>query len=147
TLARIYRQLKISARQQREREGKIAARLTEVLSSMRLVKAYGRERYEQERYERESEQTLAEALKSERLTAAASRTVEFIKAVGIWATVLFGALQVLRGRLTPGAVLIFIAYLNDMYKPLRNLAKTSMRFSRAVVSMQRIGEILNTEPE
>jgi ATP-binding cassette, subfamily B, bacterial len=146
-LARIYRQLKISARLQREREGLIAARLTEVLSSMRLVKAYGRERYEQERYEQESQLTLAEALKTERLAAAATRTVEFIKAIGLWATVLVGALQVLKGRLTPGAVLIFIAYLNDMYKPLRNLAKTSTRFSRAVVSMQRIGEILNTEPE
>jgi ATP-binding cassette subfamily B protein/subfamily B ATP-binding cassette protein MsbA len=146
-LARIYRQLKISARRQREREGRIAARLTEVLSSMRLVKAYGRERYEQERYEQESQLTLAEGLKTERLAAAATRSVEFIKAVGLWATVLVGAIQVMQRRLTPGAVLIFIAYLNDMYKPLRNLAKTSTRFSRAVVSMQRIGEILNTEPE
>lgn len=47
---------------------------------------------------------------------------------------------------TPGTVLIFIAYLNDTYKPLRNLAKTSTRLSRAVVSMQHIGEILDTEP-
>lgn len=146
-LARIYRQLKITAKKQREREGQIAARLNEVLSSMRLVKAYGRERYEQERYEKESALTLVEGLKTERMAAAASRAVEFIKAAGLWATVLFGSVQVLRGELTPGAVLVFTAYLNDMYKPLRNLAKTSTRFSRAVVSMQRIGEILDTEPE
>jgi ATP-binding cassette subfamily B protein len=146
-LSRIYQQLKITAKRQREREGQIAARLSEVLSSMRLVKAYGRERYEQERYEQASQLTLAEGLKTERMSAAASRTVEFIKAAGLWATVLVGSIQVLRGRLTPGAVLIFTAYLNDMYKPLRNLAKTSTRFSRAVVSMQRISEILDTEPE
>lgn len=146
-LSRIYRQLKITARKQREREGQIAARLNEVLSSMRLVKAYGRERYEQERYEQLSQQTIAEGVKTERMSAAAGRAVEFIKAAGLWATVLVGSVQVLRGRLTPGAVLVFTAYLNDMYKPLRNLAKTSTRFSRAIVSMQRISEILETEPE
>lgn len=146
-LARIYRSIKISTRKQREREGRIAARLTEVLSSLRLVKAYGREKFEQERYEQESIQTAAEGIKTERMAAAATQVVELIKAGGLWITVLYGALLVIEGRMTPGSVLIFIAYLNDMYKPLRNLAKTSTRFSRAVVSMQRIGEILDTEPE
>src|SRR5262245_65039906 len=53
----------------------------------------------------------------------------------------------LRNEMTPGDVLIFIAYLNDMYKPLRNLAKLSTRYSRAMVSAQRIQEIFETEPE
>ena len=146
-LARVYRQLKASVRQQRQREGRLAARLSEVLSSVRLVKAYGREQYEQERFELESSQTLAEALKTERMAAVATRAVELLKAAGLWATVLYGSLAVIKGQLTPGALLVFVAYLNDMYKPLRNLAKTSSRLSRAVVSLQRIGEILDTEPE
>ncbi len=146
-LARVYRQLKTSVRQQRQREGRLAARLSEVLSSVRLVKAYGREQYEQERFEMESSQTLTEALKTERMAAVATRAVELLKAAGLWATVLYGSLAVLKGQLTPGALLVFVAYLNDMYKPLRNLAKTSTRLSRAVVSLQRIGEILDTEPE
>ena len=146
-LLRSYEQLKITTRQQRQREGKLAARLSEVLSSVRLVKAYGRERYEQERFEQESQQTLAAGLQTERKAAAVTRVVELLKAAGLWATVLFGALAVINGRMTPGTLLIFVAYLNEMYKPLRNLAKTSGRLSRAVVSAQRLGEILNTEPE
>ncbi len=146
-LSRSYEQLKITTRQQRQREGKLAARLSEVLSSVRLVKAYGRERYEQERFEQESQQTLAAGLQTERKAAAVTRVVELLKAAGLWATVLFGALAVINGRMTPGTLLIFVAYLNEMYKPLRNLAKTSGRLSRAVVSAQRLGEILNTEVE
>ena len=146
-LAEIYRRMKASTRRQRQREGRIAARLNEVLSSMRLIKAYGRERFEQARYEEESLQTLTEGVRTERMAAAAGQIVELIKALGLWATVLYGAWLVIEGRMTPGAVLVFTAYLNDMYKPLRNLAKISTRFSRAVVSMQRIGEILDTEPE
>jgi len=147
SLSHIYRKIKVTTRRQREREGKIAARINEVLSSMWLVKAFGRESYEQERFDAESTQTLEEGIRTERMAAAAMRTVEFIKAAGLWATVLFGALLVLGGQMTPGDVLVFTAYLNDMYKPLRNLAKVSTRFSRAVVSMHRIGEILETEPE
>ena len=147
SLSHIYQRIKVSTRMQREREGMIAARLNEVLSSVWLVKAFGRESYEQERFDTESSQTLEEGIRTERMAAAATRAVEFIKAVGLWATVLFGALLVLKGQMTPGDVLVFTAYLNDMYKPLRNLAKISTRFSRAVVSMHRIGEILDTEPE
>ncbi len=146
-LAYIYQKIKVSARKQREREGLIAARVSEVLSSVTLVKAFGREQYEQDRFDEESSLTLAEGIRTERMAAAATRTVELIKAFGLWATVLFGALLVLKNKMTPGDVLVFTAYLNDMYKPLRNLAKISTRLSRAAVSQQRIAEILDTEPE
>ena len=146
-LAYIYQKIKVSTRQQREREGRIAARVSEVLSSVTLVKAFGREKYEQERFDEESTLTLEEGIKTERMAAGATRTVELIKAVGLWATVFFGALLVLKNQMTPGSLLIFTAYLNDMYKPLRNLAKISTRLSRATVSMHRIAEILDTEPE
>src|SRR5215468_7081707 len=147
SLASIYRRLKIVARKQREREGRIAARISEVLTSVPLVKAYGRERYEQERFDTESAITLEQGIEAERLAAVAMRSLELIKAAGLWATVLFGALLALGGEMTPGDVLIFTAYLNDMYKPLRNLAKLSTRYSRAMVGMRRIQEIFETEPE
>lgn len=147
SLASVYRRLKDTARKQREREGKIAARISEVLTSVPLVKAYGRERYEQERFDTESARTLEEGIEAERLAAGAMRSLELIKAVGLWATVLFGALLALRNEMTPGDVLIFTAYLTDMYKPLRNLAKLSTRYSRATVSVRRIQDIFETEPE
>src|SRR5262245_40024284 len=147
SLASIYRRLKIVARKQREREGRIAARISEVLTSVPLVKAYGRERYEQQRFDAESAITLEQGIEAERLAAGAMRSLELIKAAGLWATVLFGALLALRNEMTPGDVLIFTAYLNDMYKPLRNLAKLSTRYSRAMVSVKRIQEIFETEPE
>lgn len=146
-LTSIYRKIKVTTRSQRERESRIAARLSEVLASVPLVKAFGRESYEQERFDTESSRTLEEGLRAERLAAAATRAVELIRAAGLWATVLYGALLVLGGRMSPGGVLVFIAYFNDMYKPLRNLAKTSTRLSRAMVSRQRIAAILDTEPE
>jgi ATP-binding cassette subfamily B protein/subfamily B ATP-binding cassette protein MsbA len=143
----IYRRIKASARRQREREGRIASRIGEALRSVSLVQAFARERYEQERFESESSQSLEESIRTARMEAAASRAVEIISAVGLWAVVLFGALQVIAGRMLPGEVLIFTAYLTSMYKPLKHLARLSSRFSKAMVSRERIGEILDSEPE
>lgn len=147
TIFAIYRRLKLSARNQREREGRIATRISESLGSVLLVRAFARESYEQQRFDAESSQSLTESVRTARLEAAASRAVEIINAVGIWAAVLFGALQVINGQMTPGGVLIFAAYLTNMYKPLRNLAKLSTQFSKAMVSVERISAILEIEPE
>jgi ATP-binding cassette subfamily B protein/subfamily B ATP-binding cassette protein MsbA len=143
----IYRRLRASARRQRERESRVATRISEVLRSVSLVQAFARERYEQERFENESSQTLAESIRTARLEAAAARAVEIISAVGLWAVVLFGAWLALAGQMTPGDVLIFTAYLTGMYKPLRQLARLSSQFSKAAASAERLAEILASEPE
>ncbi|MDX2041596.1 MAG: ABC transporter ATP-binding protein [Acidobacteriota bacterium] len=147
TIFAIYRRVKLSARRQREREGRIATRISETIGSVVLVRAFGREAYEQQRFDAESSQNLDESVRTARMEAGASRAVEIINAVGIWAAVLFGALQVVNGRMSPGDVLIFTAYLTNMYKPLRLMAKLSTQFSKATVSAERIGEILNIEPD
>lgn len=143
----LFRNIKPSARVQRTQEGKIASRISETLASVALVQAFGRERYEEELFDAESARTREESVRTARMEAAAARTVEIISAVGKWAVVLVGSLQVLRGRMTPGDILIFWAYVGKMYKPIRNLVKLSTKFTRAMVSVERISEILEIEPE
>ncbi len=143
----LYRKVKASAVKQRRKEGKVASRISEVMTSISLVQAFGREEYEKERFETESGQTLEESIQTARMEAAATRAVEIISAVGVWAVVLFGSLQALKGQMTPGDVLVFISYLHNMYKPIRNLTRLSTKFTKAMVSAERISEILEIEPE
>lgn len=143
----VYRRVKATARRQREREGQVASRLYEVLSALHLVRAYARERHEQEHFDLVSSRMLEEGVRMARLEAASARAVEVVSAAGMSAVVLYGALQVMEGRMLPGDVLVFTAYLASMYKPLRNLAKISTQFSKAMASAERIGEIFATEPE
>lgn len=147
TIFTIYRRGKRSARRQREREGRVAAHIGEVLHLTPLVRAFARERLEEARFARESAETLDESIRTARVEAAASRTVELINAFGVWAAVLFGALLVLWREITPGDLLVFSAYLSAMYKPLRNLAKLSTQFSKAMASAERIEQILATEAD
>ncbi|MGB3942120.1 MAG: ABC transporter ATP-binding protein, partial [Candidatus Manganitrophaceae bacterium] len=50
----LYGKIKASAQTQRRKEGKVASRLNEILTSVSLVQAFGREKYEKERFETES---------------------------------------------------------------------------------------------
>src|SRR5439155_12259265 len=89
---------------------------------------------------------LGEGILTARIEAAASRSVEILGAVATGAAVLFGALQVLDGALMPGELLVFVSYVTNMYKPIRSLAKLATKFSKAVVSLDRIAEIFDVEP-
>ncbi|MBK7600149.1 MAG: hypothetical protein IPJ07_17165 [Acidobacteria bacterium] len=85
---------------QREREGAVASRIHEVLSSLQIVRAFAREKLEQERFDRDSTYTLEEGIRTARMEAAATRSVEIISGRPC-AVVLFGALQVI-GAMLPG---------------------------------------------
>jgi ATP-binding cassette, subfamily B, bacterial len=147
TLYYRYRAAKASSRRQRKREAVIATRISEVMSTVPLVQAFGRERHEQERFEAESSEFLEESIRNARIEAVATRSVVVIGALGTAAVILVGSLQVLAGRMTPGDLLLFTSYVQSMYKPVRNLARLSNKYSKATVSAERISEILEVEPE
>lgn len=147
TLVRQYGRTKKDTRAHRRREGLIAARLGELLTSVPLVQAFGRERFEQERFDEQNERVLEDSIKAARVDAAASRTVELVGAIGTIIVVLLGSREVLAGRMAPGDVLIFLGYATTLYRPLRNIAKLSTKFSKAAVCAERIGEVLDLEPE
>jgi ATP-binding cassette subfamily B protein len=142
-----YRKIRDSARRQRRAEGQIAAKASEVFSSMHLVQAFGRGSYEKERFENDSVEALKESVRTARLEAAAARAADLTVAAGTWAVVLVGSVEALMGQMTPGNVLVFAAYMNSMYTPIRNLAKLSSRVSRAAVVAHRIAEVLDLEPD
>jgi subfamily B ATP-binding cassette protein MsbA len=54
----------------------------------------------------------------------------------------FGVHVVLSGRITTGALVVYVIYLGKMYKPIKDLSKTADTMSKAAVSFERIGELL-----
>ncbi len=147
SLLHLYRKTKLSVKTQKRQEGQVASRMSEVLSAVPLVQAFARERYEAEQFDAVTQETVRESIRVARLEAAATRSSEIITALGTAAAVLFGAFQVLQGRMLPGDLVLVVGYLTSMYKPIRQLAKLSTDFSKAMASAERISEILDIEPE
>lgn len=143
----VLRKVRKSARKQRRRAGKVASRLNELLEAVALVQAFGRERYERERFDLEAAQSMEDSIRTARIEGAASRLVEVVTATGTCLVVLFGGWQVLRGRMTPGELLVFTAYVSSIYRPVKSTARLSTRISKASASAERINEILEIEPE
>jgi subfamily B ATP-binding cassette protein MsbA len=141
------RRIKKASREVRKKEGEIVSVIQEVLSSIRVVKAFAREDYEQRRLEEESLESVELSLRARAMKARLTPLVEIIVAVGTSLVLWFGVRMVMRGTLSAGSLIVFILYLGKMYKPMQELSKTTDAFSKASVGYERIREILETARE
>ena len=144
---RYTRLIKKSSREVRKKEGEMVSIIQEVLSSIRVVKAFAREDYEQHRLEEESLETVETALRARSLKAKLAPLVEIIVAVGTSLVLWFGARMALDGTLSAGSLVVFIMYLGKMYKPMQELSKMTDAYSKAAVGYERILEVLETESD
>jgi ATP-binding cassette subfamily B protein len=141
------RRIKKAARAVRKKEGEIVSVIEEVLTSIRVVKAFAREDYEQRRLEEESLEGVEIALRARGLKAKLAPLVEMIVAVGTCLVLWYGARMVLSGTLSAGSLIVFIFYLGKMYKPMQDLSKMTDALSKASVGYERIREVLETDGE
>src|SRR5437588_6486063 len=139
--------IKRASRAMRRQEGEVVNVLEEVLSSIRVVKAFAREDYEQKRFEHESRESVERALEGRNFKAKLPPIVEVIVAAGTCLVLWYGARLVLAGELTSGELLVFLLYLGKMYKPMRDLSKMTDTVSKAQVGFERIREVLATESQ
>src|SRR5256714_2814028 len=141
------RRIKKASRAVRKKEGEITSVVEEVLSSIRVVKAFAREDYEVKRLEEESLEGVEVALRARGLKAKLTPIVNLIVATGTCLVLWFGARLVLSGSLSAGEMVVFILYLGKMYKPMQELSKMTDTYSKAAVGYERIREGVETDNE
>jgi ATP-binding cassette subfamily B protein len=139
------RRIKKASREVRKKEGEITSVVQEVLSSIRVVKAFAREDYEVSRLDAEGLESIEISLRARSLKAKLTPIVDVIVAIGTCLVLWFGARLVIKGSLSSGALVVFILYLGKMYKPMQELSKMTDTYSKAAVGYERIQEVLETE--
>ena len=142
---RFTRRIKAASREVREKEGEIVSVIQEVLSAIRVVKAFAREEFEQRRLEEQSLEGVELALRARNLKAKLVPLVEMIIAVGTCLVLWFGTRMVIAGSLSAGSLILFVMYLGKMYKPMQELSKMADAYAKASVGYERICEVLETE--
>src|SRR5262245_12406916 len=138
-------QLREAIRRQRQKDGRMAAVLGEVLHAIMVVQAFGRESFEDARFAGSNRKSLQQGLRTVKLEAGLERIVEILVAIGTAGVVWFGVRRVLQGYITPGDMLVFTGYVAAMYKPLRRLANLTTRLSKATVCGERVAEVLSIQ--
>jgi subfamily B ATP-binding cassette protein MsbA len=139
------RRIKSASRAVRKQEGILLSVVEEVLTSIRVVKAFAREDYEQQRFESESLANVEAGLQARSIKAKLSPLVEVIVAIGTCLVLWYGARLALAGQLSAGVLIVFLLYLGKMYKPMRDLSKMTDTVSKALVGYERIQEVLDVE--
>ncbi len=141
------RRIKRASRAVKRKQSDLASVAQESISSARVVKAFAAETVEEDRLDRESQQIVDLSLRARSLKARLGPQVDVLVAIGTCIVLWFGVRLVLDNQLTAGALLVFVLYLDKMYKPMKDLSKMSDTLSMAAVSFERVGELLSIESE
>jgi ATP-binding cassette subfamily B protein len=139
-------QIRVRSRKQRKREGEIAALMHQSLAAIAVVQLHTAEAEEEERFRRANRRSLKEGVKTVRLEARMNRAIEVALAFGMVVVLWAGTLRALHNHISPGDLIVFIAYLRAAYRPLRRASKTVQRSAKALAAAERIVEVLEIEP-
>src|SRR5882762_2856460 len=145
-IVRFARRLRRIAVRGQEQIGGLYTLLHEALQGVRIVQAFGMERYEADRFRVEQDRFLGTMRRSFFVRAIFTPTLELMAAVGIAATVVLAARAVELGRLQPERVISFLATIVLLYQPLKNLGGTGQGVTQGLAGAQRLYEVLD-EPE
>jgi ATP-binding cassette subfamily B protein/subfamily B ATP-binding cassette protein MsbA len=130
-----------------ERESAVSSRVQETLSGIRAVQAFGREALEHARFERQAEASLRASLTLTTLQTGSHTLIALLMAVGTAAVIVLAGRQALAGRLTPGDVVLLVAYVTMLYKPLETLAYTAVAVQAAAAGGRRVLALLDAVPD
>ena len=133
--AKLSRQAAVDRRRE---EGRLAALVSETLTGIRTVHVTGRHDLHDNRFADQSNITMAAGLRSVELRARFVPIIEFVAALGAAALLWVGAWGVLRGHWTLGLLLVVVAYMRNLIRPLRSLSRLSLTMSRAAASAERV---------
>jgi ATP-binding cassette subfamily B protein len=140
------RRIKVASREARRRDGSISVVAEESLANAILVQAYGREPAEVDRFARQSRGSVRAELAATRIGAMFPPLVDLLEVAGVLAILGFGIWELSAERITLGGLLVFLAYLAQLYSPVRNLGELSNNLFSAAAGAERIIELLDEHP-
>ena len=146
-IARVLsRRIQASARELRRRSGSIGAVAEESLSNLALVQAYDRQADEAARYRRENQGAFSAQMVAIRLEALFGPLSNVVEVVGVLLVMGFAVWELANGRVTLGELLVFVAYLSQLYGPVAGFGGLWNEMSSAKAGAERIIEMLDQEP-
>ena len=130
-----------------EQEGVLSTIAQENLTGARVVRGFGREKYERDKFNNQNTYYTGLWVKLERFLALFWTSSEFLTALQLLCIIAVGTVFCINGELSEGQFIAFISYNAMLIGPVRQLGRIISNMSKAKVSLERIGEIMNAEPE
>ena len=142
---RFSRKVEVLEKTKRAKESEVASIVQETMTSMPVVQAFTQEDQERQRFAKATDESLMADLKKMRLSRTLRRAVQVVIASGTALVIWYGARRALAGEVTPGDLIVFAAYLKDLYNPIGGFSELVTDFIGAVVGSERIAAIMKAD--
>jgi ATP-binding cassette, subfamily B, bacterial len=121
--------------------------MNEALASIRVVKAFNTEDYEDSRFRLRSRERMTEQVRLAGIQAAYHLLISFAIAAGSAAALLIGIRHVKMGWITLGDLLLVMAYVAQLYDPLKTISSKIPELQSWRVSLERAFALFEDNPE
>ncbi|MGC6535462.1 MAG: ABC transporter ATP-binding protein [Parvibaculales bacterium] len=143
SMRRLGKVTRFASRQGLEETGELSTFISETLSGLRIVKAYGQETDQISRAGKTIDRVLDFTMRAVRAKSAASPAIEALAGIAVGAIIFVGGYQSMQGNLTAGEFMGFISALLAVYQPLRSVANMQTVLQEGVSAGKRVFEVLD----
>lgn len=119
----------------------------EGLQGERVIRAFGRERFQMQRSRKPAQEYRQEGQTVGRLAALLSPSTSLVMNLGVMTVLILARPLVLNGSLRVGVVIAFVEYLAQILLQTSVIATLVILYVRAYASLQRVRDMMETEPE
>lgn len=142
-----HRRISKSFQKADEEEGRLSAMAQENLTGVRVVRAFGREKYERDRFVEKNYHYSNLWIDIMKLLSAFWASNDLISGLQVMVITVLGAVLCVQGTINTGEYIAFVSYNAMLTWPVRALGRIISDMSKAGVSIDRIMYIMNSEIE
>ncbi len=146
-LVRYRRRLEVRVTTLRERSADIGSFLIETLQAMSLVVTSNAQRRESDRFEAKNNRFIDALMAMQRVTYLSGGVPGLLLGASTALVFLYGGLRVLDGTLSLGVLVAVMAYQTRVFAPLQALMGLYASLATAKVSLRRVQQIQEAQPE
>lgn len=119
----------------------------EMVSGIKVVKSFGMEEHEYRRYREESEDYRDLNVRRRGVLGVMDSGVDFLGNLALVSIFFVGGYLAIGDRLSIGTLAAYVLYLRIMLAPMRSVIMFTNIFQRGAASLERIFEVMDTQPE
>ena len=130
-----------------EAEGALSSTVQENLTGVRVVRAFGREKYEIDRFDKKNNAYSDLWIHLGKLMSVYWASGDLLTNFQVLTVMVTGVVFAVKGQITLGTFIALVSYNASLIWPVRSLGRIISDMSKAGVSMERVAYILMAEEE
>lgn len=142
----INKRVKTISKSDTQQSANFVNQISESLQNVKIIKSYCMEKFEATRIKNILNSMFNLSMKRVRNTAVATPVIESLSGFIMSGIIIFGGWQISNGYLTTGGFVTFLGAWVSVYKPLKSLINFRVQLQTAMVSAERVYEIIDTKP-